>query len=48
MAKFGGRLVAKLEDDGWLSWREMGSSAGGRWVAQLEGDGWLSWRTMGS
>jgi hypothetical protein len=32
--------VAKLEGDGWLSWREMGGY-------KLNGDGWLSRREMG-
>ncbi len=35
--------MAKLEGDGWLSWRDMGGYVGGRWVAKLEGDEWLSW-----
>ncbi len=39
--------MAKLEGDGWLNWREIGSYVGGRWVAKLEGDGWLNWREMG-
>ncbi len=39
--------MAKLERDGWLSWREMGGLVGGRRVAELDGDGWLSWREMG-
>ncbi len=32
--------MAKLEGDGWLSWREMGGY-------KLNGDGWLSRREMG-
>jgi hypothetical protein len=39
--------VAKLEGDGWLSWREMGGYVGRRWVAKLVGDGWLRWTEMG-
>jgi hypothetical protein len=27
--------VAKLEGDGWLSWREMGCYVGGIWVVRL-------------
>ncbi len=34
--------MAKLEGDGWLSWRGMGDLVGGGWVTKLEGDGWLS------
>jgi hypothetical protein len=37
--------VAKLEEDGWLSWREMGGRVGGRWVAELEGR-WVA-KTVG-
>ncbi len=39
MAELEGDMVAELEGDGWLSWREMG--------CKLEGNGWLSWREMG-
>jgi hypothetical protein len=37
MAKLIGRWVAKLEENGWLSWRETGGYVGGRCVAKLEG-----------
>jgi hypothetical protein len=39
--------VAKLEGDGWLTWREMGGLVGGKWAAKMEGDRWLSLREMG-
>ncbi len=43
--------MAKLEGDGWLSWRGMVAKLVGEWLAKLEGygwlgcygDGWLSW-----
>ncbi len=38
--------MAKLEGDGWLSWRRWVAKLEER-VAKLEGDGWLSWREMG-
>ncbi len=38
--------MAKLERDGWLSWRGMGGLVGEGWMAKLERDWWLSWRRM--
>ncbi len=34
--------MAKLDSNGWLSWRGMGGKVGEGWVGKLERDRWLS------